>query len=121
MKIRLALVALIGSIATLMVTFFLPNFIENQKLKLELTAIAQLDAPKTKQRIEGFQKDGWKFDSIVCPYQTASFTVHEVFGYRSDFTKTINSEALNAVALIKTDGAKAIFILDRSLVDFCGE
>ncbi|MEY4322007.1 MAG: hypothetical protein RL167_735 [Actinomycetota bacterium] len=105
----------------ILATFFLPNFIENQGLKQELTAIAQADAPNSKQRIEGFQKDGWKFDSIVCPYQTARFTVHEVFGYRSDFTKTINSEALNAVVLLNTDDAKAIFMLDRSQVDFCGE
>lgn len=121
MKIRLILVALFGAIATILSIFLAPNFFEYEELKQEITELAQLDASINKQHIEGFQKDGWKFDSIVCPYQTASFTVHEVFGYRSDFTKTINSEALNAVALVNTDGAKAIFILDRSLVDFCGE
>ena len=115
------LAALIGAIATILSIFLAPNFFEYEELKQEITELAQADAPNSKQRIEGFQKDGWKFDSIVCPYQTARFTVHEVFGYRSNFTKTINSESLNAVVLLNTDDAKAIFVLDRSLVDFCGK
>lgn len=121
MKIRLVLVAIFGAIVTFLAAYLLPNIFEYQQLERNLTEIAQADATINKQRIMGFQKNGWTFDSTVCPYETASFNVHEVFGYRSNFTETINSETLNAVVLINTDSAKAIFVFDRSLVDFCSE